>query len=69
MELVSILKRDAQHRRAYERKGKADTGKEVHNWLEILFAFYWEICIYNWKTYLKHKMKDFFLLEKTYANR
>lgn len=31
MELVSILKRDAQHRRAYERKGKADTGKEVQN--------------------------------------
>lgn len=31
MELFSILKRDVQHRCAYERKGKADTGKEVHN--------------------------------------
>lgn len=39
MDFFSILERDALHRCAYEREGKADTGKEVHNWLEILFGF------------------------------
>lgn len=69
MEFFSISKKDAQHGCAYEREGKADTGKEVHNWLEILFAFNEEKYIYNLKTYLKHKIINFFLLKKTYVNK